>query len=264
MYNKLFTKILDSSIWLEPDATRLIWITLIAAMDEDGFVQLSAIGNLAGRARVSIEDATKAVQCLESTDSSGDQEFEGRRIERVPGGWVILNARKYRDMVTRAVSRESNRVRVARHRAKNKTGNASVMACTPRVMQSEAEAEAESEAEKNKNTTAPAEPTDFATLKAIYPKRAGANPWGRALKACRARLKEGCSWEGILEGARRYQAFCHAIGKEGTEYVLQAATFCGPEKHFNEAWSIPKTKHGSDLASIAARLTPVEDSHADA
>ena len=34
MYNKLFTKILDSSIWLAPDPVRLVWITLLAAMDE--------------------------------------------------------------------------------------------------------------------------------------------------------------------------------------------------------------------------------------
>jgi hypothetical protein len=46
MYNKLFTKILDSTIWLENDATRLVWITFLAVMDEDGFVALSASGFL--------------------------------------------------------------------------------------------------------------------------------------------------------------------------------------------------------------------------
>jgi hypothetical protein len=34
MYNKLFTKILDSSIWLENHATVRVWITLLASMDE--------------------------------------------------------------------------------------------------------------------------------------------------------------------------------------------------------------------------------------
>ena len=32
MYNKLFTKILDSTIWLEDDATRLVWITFLAVI----------------------------------------------------------------------------------------------------------------------------------------------------------------------------------------------------------------------------------------
>jgi hypothetical protein len=52
MYNKLFTKILDSSIWLEPQATRLVWITLLAAMDEDGFCPFASGLNLARRAKM--------------------------------------------------------------------------------------------------------------------------------------------------------------------------------------------------------------------
>ena len=39
MYNKLFTKILDSSIWLAPDSARIVWLTFLAAMDEDGVVR---------------------------------------------------------------------------------------------------------------------------------------------------------------------------------------------------------------------------------
>ena len=30
MYNKLFTKILDSTVWLEPDTVRIVWITFLA------------------------------------------------------------------------------------------------------------------------------------------------------------------------------------------------------------------------------------------
>ena len=43
MYNKLFTKILDSSIWLESDGTRIVWMTLLAAMDQDGFAQFASV-----------------------------------------------------------------------------------------------------------------------------------------------------------------------------------------------------------------------------
>ncbi len=117
MYNKLFTKILDSSIWLEDDATRLIWLTFLAAMDEDGFAQFASIPNLAHRARVSLDACTAAVALLEGPDAhSADPDNEGRRIERVPGGWMILNANKYRAMVTRLVIQEQTRARVARHR----------------------------------------------------------------------------------------------------------------------------------------------------
>lgn len=126
MYNKIFTKILDSSIWLEPTTTRIVWLTLIAAMDEDGFVQFASVANLAHRAILSLEDTQKAVACLESPDeNSSDPEFDGRRIERVAGGWVVLNAPKYRQLVTRAVIKEQTRKRVATHRAKI-AGNAPV------------------------------------------------------------------------------------------------------------------------------------------
>lgn len=121
MYNKLFTKILDSSIWLESASTRLVWLTMIAAMDETGFAQFASIQNLAHRARVPIKEVDKAIECLQGPDpNSSDPENEGRRIERVPGGWMILNAEKYRDMVTRAVILEKTRIRVAKHRAVKK------------------------------------------------------------------------------------------------------------------------------------------------
>lgn len=141
MYNKLFTKILDSSIWLESAPTRIVWLTFIAVMDEHGFAPFSAIGNVASRARVTLGEATLAIECLEAPDEqSGDPDNDGRRLERVPGGWLVLNAEKYRALVTRAVVQERTRERVQKHRAKrrNANGNASV---TPSEADTEAEAE---------------------------------------------------------------------------------------------------------------------------
>lgn len=119
MYNRLFTKILDSSIWLEPAATRIVWITLIAAMDEDGYAHFSAIENLAARARVSVEDATAAVECFMNPDANSEnQNNEGRRVERVPGGFLVLNAPAHRNMLNRTIQREQTRERVQRFRVK--------------------------------------------------------------------------------------------------------------------------------------------------
>lgn len=155
MYNKLFTKILDSSIWLAPDPHRLVWITLIAAMDEHGNVNFASIGNIAARARVTRDQAAEAVAAFEGPDpDSGDPDNEGRRIERFPGGWHVLNAHKYRALVTKAIIQEQTRARVAKHRAKmagvtisddslthaKRTSNASV---TPSEALSEAEADTE-------------------------------------------------------------------------------------------------------------------------
>jgi len=121
MYNKLFTSILDSSIWLEEPTTKVVWVTLIAAMDEDGFAHFSAVKNLANRAVLSLKDTEAAIKILESPDpNSADKEFDGRRIERVPGGWMVLNARKYHDLTTRAVAKEKLRQRVQKHRVRKR------------------------------------------------------------------------------------------------------------------------------------------------
>lgn len=148
MYNKLFTKILDSSIWLESAPTRLVWLTMIAAMDEDGFAQFASIGNLSHRARVSAKDAEAAIACLEGPDpNSSDPENEGRRIERVPGGWMILNSAKYRDLVRRVVIQEQTRKRVAKHRAEKRTCNADVTLANEAVTPSRADTDTRAEGE---------------------------------------------------------------------------------------------------------------------
>ena len=119
MYNKLFESILDSSIWLEDNPTRIVWFTFLAAMDEDGFARFATLKNLALRAHVSDKEASSAVLTLESPDpGSSDPDNEGRRVERVPGGWVVLNAPKYKEMVSRVISREKTRQRVANFREK--------------------------------------------------------------------------------------------------------------------------------------------------
>ncbi len=121
MYNKLFSKIVDSSIWLEPTPTRIVWLMFIAVMNEDGFVQFASVANVAHRARITDEESEQAIKILEGPDpNSADEENDGRRIEKVPGGWMILNAQKYRDLVTREMIREQTRKRVARKRAKDK------------------------------------------------------------------------------------------------------------------------------------------------
>lgn len=149
MYNKLFTKILDSSIWLEPTPTRIVWLTFIAAMDDSGFVQFASVANVAHRAIVTVDEAQAAIDCLEGPDpQSADPDNDGRRVERVPGGWMVLNADKYRAMVTKVVIQAQTRERVRRHRARrySPSGNALVTPPNETVTTSEAEEGAEAEA----------------------------------------------------------------------------------------------------------------------
>jgi hypothetical protein len=127
MYNKLFAKILDSSIWLEDHPTRIVWITLLAAMDQDGFAPFSTVQNLARRAGVTDAEAESAVATLEGPDRWKQAENDpGNRIERVPGGFFVIKAAEYGAIVRREEMRAAVRERVRRHREAKSGCNAPV------------------------------------------------------------------------------------------------------------------------------------------
>lgn len=72
-----------------------------------------------------------------------------------------------------------------------------------------------------------------------YPKRAGGNSKAAAWKAWKARIKDGVTTEAMLAGVNRYAGYVRATGSVGTQYVKQAATFFGPDRHFEESWQAP-------------------------
>lgn len=72
-----------------------------------------------------------------------------------------------------------------------------------------------------------------------YPKRAGGNSKAAAWKAWKARIKDGVTTVAMLAGVDRYAAYVRATGSAGTQYVKQAATFFGPDRHFDESWQAP-------------------------
>src|ERR1051325_7827971 len=116
-FTKLFSSITESSIWMEPDATRLVWITMLAMSDQNGFV-FGSVPGLAHRARVSIEDCRAALRTLLEPDhESRTPDHEGRRIAVVDGGWALLNHAKYRKILSVESIRESKRAYMRRIRS---------------------------------------------------------------------------------------------------------------------------------------------------
>jgi hypothetical protein len=93
----LFSQILDSSIWSEPHATVRVWITLLAAASgPDHLAKFSSSRSLAHRARVTIAECENALRVLEQPDPySTIAAYAGQRIQRVHGGWIILNGDFY-------------------------------------------------------------------------------------------------------------------------------------------------------------------------
>lgn len=72
-----------------------------------------------------------------------------------------------------------------------------------------------------------------------YPKRAGGNSKAAAWKAWKARIKDGVTGDVMLAGVNRYAGYVRFTGSAGTQYVKQAATFFGPDRHFEESWQTP-------------------------
>ena len=106
---KVYGTILDSSIWYEKDATRILWITMLAMADSTGYIEAATPG-LAGRARISLEDCEESLTLFQSPDKhSKNQEYEGRRVEKVDRGWQLLNYQDYRDMRTEAQVKRAER-----------------------------------------------------------------------------------------------------------------------------------------------------------
>jgi hypothetical protein len=115
-YTKLSHSIVTSTVWRESAQTRVVWITMLALADMHGEVEASVPG-LADAARVTIEECEGALTILSAPDKySRTKDFDGRRIEVIDGGWVILNHAKYRNLYSADERREHTAERVRRWR----------------------------------------------------------------------------------------------------------------------------------------------------
>src|ERR1700748_1719754 len=93
-----FHVLITSSVCNSNDKTLRVWITLLGLCD-NGIARVS-VKSLAHSASVSEEQCRDALALLSSpdTDSRGT-DHEGRRIERVDGGFRILNAAHYLQII---------------------------------------------------------------------------------------------------------------------------------------------------------------------
>lgn len=149
-YTKLFSSIVASTIWREKKETKIVWITMLAMANAQGRVDASVPG-LADMARVSVEECAEAVEVLSSPDTwSRSKEFQGRRIEPVDGGWIVLNYAKYRENRDAEIRRVQNRQAQARYRERKRVSHSkpNVSQDKPPSAQAEAYAEAEAKASK--------------------------------------------------------------------------------------------------------------------
>lgn len=191
-YTKLFSSILSSSIWCEDAATKVVWVTLLAMADQHGEVQASMPG-LARFAGVSLEEADRAMEVFMAPDEhSRTEDHEGRRVERIQGGYRLLNHAHYRHLGSADQKREADRERQRRRRA----GEAAIDSAdepTPKP-----KLPAPTKPKKQKVTLAQA--TSVATQHPIIGQVKGA-------------VEAVGQWQQELESARKLWATVAALGK---------------------------------------------------
>jgi hypothetical protein len=165
---KLDTAILESTLWIDRAARDIFITALLMAEPREvtkpmpqfyvdrveqtgfsvppgwyGFVAAAGVG-IARRAFVEQDEGMRALETLGSTDPySRSPEFEGRRLVRVDGGFIVLNFFKYRDKDYTAAQRMA-RLR-ARKKAQEVTANSDGGTRSSDVADADVDADAKSQ-----------------------------------------------------------------------------------------------------------------------
>jgi len=122
----IFSRIVDSSLWDEPDHVVKVFLTLLAKKDMDHVVRGSAY-NISKWSRKTEKEVLDALKILSSPDKRRlePQPHDGRRIQKVEDGWLVLNGAAYRklaqevaDRVRKAKWARENRALVAQEQNK--------------------------------------------------------------------------------------------------------------------------------------------------
>lgn len=239
-----------------------VWLTILPLADRHGVIDLTyqAIHALTGWPEDLLRQAIDELSQPDPESRSATE--DGRRLVLIDPasrtwGWRVVNHEKYRERARKAsydaarTASGRDRERKAEARANDHDASRDVPT-RPEVSRGGPLSNSDTNRNTDPAKTYPApigaeigEPA-LLDFKIAYPQRAGGQPWRRAVKAISARLAEGHTWDELIDGALRYEAYCRATDKLGTEFVMQAATFCGPEKHFAQPWSLPVKQDGTN------------------
>jgi hypothetical protein len=120
-YTKLFSDIITSTIWQEPNDCRVLWITMLALQDRDHICR-ATVPALAKICNITNELCEEYLTDFQQPDKySRSQEHEGRRIEQIEGGYLILNGEYYQRLLSKEDRREYKRNKAQEYRDKART-----------------------------------------------------------------------------------------------------------------------------------------------
>lgn len=120
-WTPVFGSIVDSSIWDESDLVVKVFVTMLAKRGADNVVYGSAY-QIGTWARKTEKEALEALKVLSSPDTKRlePQKFEGRRIEKVEGGWLILNGQHYQEVMQSMKRKNYKAVKEREYRKRKK------------------------------------------------------------------------------------------------------------------------------------------------
>jgi len=109
-YTPLASSIVLSSVWSQSHETVRVWIAMLALMDRSCHVA----GTVPGMAHLCYLTPEQFMVCekilLSPEPENPTKTDDGRRIERIDGGWLVLNGKKWRQKF----SDEAKRIRQAK------------------------------------------------------------------------------------------------------------------------------------------------------
>ena len=231
MFAKLFSSITESSLWSEPKEVRLLFVTMLAKADQNGFVEASIPG-LARVANLTVEETETGLQCLESPDVySKNPDNEGRRVLQVPGGFVLLNYEDYRARRSTEERREYMRDYMQNYRKKSNNGKHGVNSGKravnngkPRLAQADTDTEEETKTE------------EFDSFWCVYPRKTAK---GTARKAFKAAMKKTSAVQIIAAAA----AYAKSVETADPKFIAHPASWLNAERWDDE--TTPAAVNGS-------------------
>jgi hypothetical protein len=283
-YTPVFSSMYDGTLFGKWP-TAAVWASLLPLLDARGELNMSyeAISARTGWPMDLLKQGISAL--MQPDPDSQSQAEEGRRLVLLDParswGWRAVNHSRYRERARKhnydrvRVESGDNAERMRRRReaeqrpattrddplsdsdsdsdtnteGRNKNRREEVSARKREPEQSESKRKPKT---RTARAATPLEPEELGQFRFAYPPRAGSQPWRRAIAAIRTRLQEGDSWADIISGAQRYRAFCESTGKVNTEFVMQVATFVGPDRHYLAEWSLPAVAPAKESAEQAS------------
>ena len=147
---KLLNSILKSSIWFESYETKIVWITLLAMADRNGNIWATPRA-ISHDALVPLPETLDALKKFQEPDpESRSEEYEGRRLEVIPGGFHLLNYDRVRNTRDAEIRREQEREASRRYRERHQESHHPSSSVIIRHQNHPASAQEEAEVDKDK------------------------------------------------------------------------------------------------------------------